>query len=105
MNEEGNSSGKGIGGLHSVELFLDFCNSGDRTVELDQRLGKIIGDLDILEPIKRRDRELGSGDVRERVDIIDTVNGSLDSIVDGSDVVLDGRPEIAKSVLDEIGDL
>jgi hypothetical protein len=94
-----------VGNLHSVELFLNLCNSGDRTVELDQRLGEVIGDLDVLEPVKRRDRELGNGDVPEGVDIIDPVNGSLDSVVDGSDVVLDGRPEIAKSALDEVGDL
>jgi len=89
MNEGGNFSGKSVGNLHSIEFFLNLCNGGDRTVELGQRLGKIIGDLDILEPIKRRDRELGSGDVPERAEIIDAVNSSLDSVVDGSDVVLD----------------
>ena len=68
-------------------------------------MGKIIGDLDVLEAIERRDRELGNGDVRKGIDFVDRVNGSLDSVVDGIDVVLDGCPEIAKSGLDEVGDL
>ena len=58
-----------------------------------------------MEPIERRDSELGNGDVRKGVNLVDPVNGSLDSVVDGSDVVLDGCPEIAKGGLDEVGDL
>lgn len=58
-----------------------------------------------MESIERRDRELGNGDVRKGIDLVDRVNGSLDSVVDGSDVVLDGCPEIAESSLDEVGDL
>ena len=54
---------KRIGNLHSIEFILNLCNAGDRTVELDQRLGKIVRDLDVLEPIERRNGELGSGDV------------------------------------------
>jgi hypothetical protein len=64
-------------------------------------LGKVVGNLDVLEPIERRDAELGSGDVGKRVDFIDRVDGSLDSVVDRRDVALDRRPEIAKSGLDE----
>lgn len=91
--------------LHSIELVLDICNGGDRAVELDQRLGEIIGDLDVLESIKRRDSELGGGDVCEGVDFVDAVNSGLDSVVDRSDVILNGCPEISESVLDEVGDL
>ena len=64
-------------------------------------MGKVVGNLDVLEPIERRDAELRSGDVCKRVDFIDRVDCSLDSVVDGRDVALDGRPEIAKGGLDE----
>jgi len=99
------SVAKSVWDLHSVEFCLDLGSGGDGTVELDQRLGKIIGDLDVLEPIERRDSELGNGDVCKGIKFVDRVNGSLDSVVDGSDIVLDGRPEITKSGLDEVGDL
>ena len=68
-------------------------------------MGKVIGDLDILEPIERRDSELRSSDVSEGIDFVDPVNSGLDGIVDGGNVVLDGCPEITKSGLDEVGDL
>ena len=61
--------------------------------------------MDVLESIKRRNGELRSGDVREGIDFVDPVNGSFDSVVDGSDVVLNGRPEISEGALDEVGDL
>ena len=51
------------------------------------------------------DSELRSRDVREGIDFVDPVNGSFDSVVDRSDVVLNGRPEISEGVLDEGGDL
>ena len=68
-------------------------------------MGKIIGDRDILEPIEGGDAELGSSDVCEGIDLVDPVNGSLDGVVDGSDVALDGCSEIAKSSLEEVADL
>jgi hypothetical protein len=57
---------KGFGGmrnLQSVEFILDIGSRRDRTIEFDQRLSEIVGDLDVLEPIKRRDRELRSIDL------------------------------------------
>lgn len=98
-------AGKNVGNLHGIELVLDICNGRDRTVELDQRLGEIIGNLDILEPIERRYGELGNGDICEGIDFVDPVNSGLDSVIDGGDVVLDRCSEIAKSGLDEVGDL
>lgn len=41
-----------IENTHGVELFLDLLRRRDRTVKFDQRLGKIVGDCDVLESIK-----------------------------------------------------
>ena len=49
--------------LHSVELILDLGSGRNRTVEFDQRLGEITGELDVVESTKRGDRELGSIDL------------------------------------------
>lgn len=77
----------------------------DRTVELDQRLSKIVGELDVLERIEGRDRKLGSVDLRKRIDFVDSVDKRLDGAVNGVHVVLDGGPDTAESVLDEARDL
>jgi hypothetical protein len=66
---------------------------------------KSSGDLDVLKRIEGRDGELRSGDVREGIDTVDPVNGRFDSVIDRSDVVLNGRPEISEGALDEVGDL
>lgn len=68
-------------------------------------MGEIVGDCDVLEPIKGRDSELRSSDGSKGIDFVDAVNSSFDSVVDRIDVVLNGRPEIPEGGLEEGADL
>lgn len=89
--------------LQSVDSVLDVRDGGQRVVQRDQSILEISRDRYVRERIEIRDAELRRRDIVEGVDLIDSVDGSLNGRVYRTDVVLDGRAKIVQSTRNSVG--